>query len=192
MRIPTARQVMDTLCKVIAGTGQVINVFLLVISPMALLMLLVALLMFPDHHRTHRRRIEALEAVPLTVAATIRMCEDNSHYCYAEFTDAEGHDRYGKLEWTYYAKPVKAELAKLERGDKIVVRYAHDQYVDDIVPAQQYDAFLHYKGYMYEMGGIAAVSWTILILHPEVMLYALVDDIGTHFDDKWQRMTNAL
>lgn len=185
-------QVIDRLAKIALGAVQLVNVLLMLISPLALLMLIVALIMFLDYQGAHQRQIKALEAAPRTTTATISSCYDEDEYCYAEFIDAAGRERYGKLDWRYYAEPVQAELAEMERGDPVVVRYAHDQYENDIVLAQQYDAFVHYKGYMYEMGGIAAVSWAILILHPEVMLYALVDDIGTHFDNKWQRMTNAL
>jgi len=179
----------DRLCAALLVVKRFVNVLLLLISPMALLMLIVAVIMFLDTHGAYRRRVQALEEVPLTAEAAVASCYEDDHYCFAEFTDVRGRERYGKLDWRYYSKEVVAELSTLTRGDVVTVRYASDWYESEVMLAEHYEAFLNYRGYVYEMGGVALVSWAILILHPEVMLFALVDDIGARVDGKWKRMT---
>jgi hypothetical protein len=169
---------------------RVINVFLMLISPMALLMLIVALIMGIDHHGRFQRQLAALDEVPRTTTATIASCYPEERYCYANFTDTTGLERYGKLEWRYYATDVIAELETLERGDTILVRYPDDEDEEILILAEHYNAFAIYRRYISDMAWIALVSWFILFLHPEVMLYALVDDMGAYFDRKWKRMTS--
>lgn len=186
--VPRITTCMASLRKIILTVPRVVNVFLLLISPMALLMLIVAIIMLLDYQGAHHRQRRALEEITLTTTATIASCYEEDRYCYAEFTDVHGRERYGRLDWRYYYPAVAAELATLSRGDTVSVRYANEPYENDIVLAEYYDAFATYRGYLYEMGGIALVSWLILILHPEIMLVALVDDIGAHVDRKWNRI----
>jgi hypothetical protein len=169
---------------------RVINVFLMLISPMALLMLIVGLIMGIDHHGRFQRQLAALEEVPRTTTATIASCYPDERYCYANFTDTTGLERYGKLEWRYYDANVIAKLETLERGDNLLVRYSDDEDEHILILAEHYDAFAIYRRYISDMAWIVLVSLVILILHPEVMLYALVDDMGAYFDRKWKRMTS--
>jgi len=182
------KRTMDSLLKAFFFTRMFFSVLLMAISPMALLMMIVAIIMLLDYHGAHERRRRALEEVPLTTTATITNCYENEYFCFVTFTDSQGRERYGKLKWSYYPDEATAELTALTHGDVLQIRYANELYEDTVVLAEHYDAFRNYKGYLYETGGIALVSWIILILHPEIMLLALIDDIGTHVDRKWNRI----
>jgi hypothetical protein len=80
----------------------------------------------------------------------------------------------------------------MDRGDTIYVRFAQRERENEIILAEHYDDFTNYKGHLIETGSIALVSWVILILHPEIMLFSLVDNLGSIFDAKWKRMTKPL
>lgn len=180
----------EKLRSLIMNILRLINVFLMLISPMALLMLIVGLIMGIDYHGRLQRQLAALEEVPRTTTATIASCYPDERYCYANFTDTTGLERYGKLEWRYYAEDVIDKLEALERGDTILVRYADDEYENILILAEHYDAFPIYRRNISDMISIVLVSLFILFLHPEVMLYALVDDMGAYFNRKWQKMTS--
>ena len=171
---------------------QYTNVFLMAISPMALLMLIVAFIMFLDYYGEHQRLQETLDEAVLTTTATITSCYNDNRRCYAEFTDIQGNERYGTLNWKYYPRTVADKLANFERGATVQIRYARQRYQNDIVLAEYYHIFLSYKGYLYEIGGIALVSWIILILHPEIMLYTLIDNLDAYMKEKWDRITKSL
>jgi hypothetical protein len=165
-----------------------INIFLMLISPMVLILLIVGFVMLLDTIGTQRRLIERLEEVPLTTSAVISFCYAEERYCFSDFVDENGIERYGKLDWRYYSDETTAWLASLDRDDVVEVRYAAYQYEDNIVLVEEYDRFLDYKGHLYQNGGIMLVSWFILMLHPEALLFSLVDDLGSAVDEKMKRM----
>ncbi len=162
------------------------------ISPMALLMLIVGFLMTLDARSAHRRFQEALETEVLTAEAEIASCYHDEGFCYAQYVDVSGEDRYDRLDLGYYPAPIREKLDRLERGDVVEVRYSLDPYETGIVIAENYQDFLTYWGYLADMVGIMAVSWFILVLHPEIMLLALIDDVGKLSDSKWKRMTKSV
>ncbi|MBN1264723.1 MAG: hypothetical protein JXA25_04470 [Anaerolineales bacterium] len=166
---------------------RVIDLFLMAISPMVLLLLIVGVIMMMDTIGAHRRLLEKLEEVPHTTGARITSCYPEEYFCFADFIDENGIDRYGKLEWRYYSEETTARLVTLKRDDIIEVRYADYRFEDHIVLAAEYDNFLIYKGHIIQNGGIILGCWLILILHPEVMLVTLVDNLRTIVDKKWKR-----
>lgn len=168
------------------------DVLLLLISPLALLMVIVALVMLVDTWGTHNRLRQTLEEVPLTIQAEIASCYPEDGYCFTTFVDQQGRERYEKLDWRYYSPDIHADLESLERGDLIQVRYPDDWGENEVILAEFYDDFQQYRGYLYDMGSIALVSWLVLIRHPEVLLFTLVDEIGAYFDAKWNRMVKRL
>ena len=186
----TLREISELGKLVVVVAAKLFDVLLWLISPLALLMLIVGMITFLDRWGTHRRLRLALEEDYLVASATISWCYQDGGYCYTDFTDEQGRERYGKLDWRFYSKAVRAELSELDRGQTVLVRYASDEFEDDLVLAEHYHAFLHYRGYIYDTVGLALASWLILIRHPEVMLLALVDDLGPRVDEKWKRMTD--
>jgi hypothetical protein len=168
---------------------RIFNVFLMIISPMALLMLIVGFLMTLDARSTHRRLQDALDAEVRTVEAEIASCYPEEGFCYAQYVDVSGEDRYDRLDLGYYPDMIRERIGQLERGDVVEVRYSLDRYETEIVIAEYYQEFATCKGYYADMVGIMAVSWFILVLHPEIMLVALVDDVGKVTDPKWKRIT---
>jgi hypothetical protein len=168
------------------------DVLLLLISPLALLMVIVALVMLVDTWGTHNRLRQALEEVPLTVQADVASCYPEDGYCFTTFVDQRGRERYGKLNWRYYSPEVRADLEALERGDQVLVRYPDDWGENEVILAGDYHDFQEYRGYFYDMGIVGLVSWFILIRHPEVLLFTLVDEIGAYFDTKWNRMVERI
>jgi len=167
------------------------NVLLMAISPMALLMLIVGFLMTLDARSAHRRLQEALEKVVLTAEAEIASCYPDEAFCYAQYVDVSGEERYDRLDLGYYPDSIREKLGRLERGEQVEVRYSLDPYETGIVFAEYYQDFVTYWGYYADMVGIMLVSWFILVLHPEVMLITLVEDIGKLSDSKWKRMTKS-
>lgn len=175
--------------EVISVIPRFFNVLLLLISPMALLMLVVGFIMLLDTRATHNRLRDALELEVLTAEAEIASCYPEDGFCFAKYVDVSGADRYDRLDTGYYPGDLRTYITMLEEGDEVVVRYSMDPYETEIVLAEHYEAFVTYKGYYVEMAGMMAVSWFILILHPEILLAALVDDFGTLIDAKWKRVT---
>ena len=116
-------------------------------------------------------------------------CYEENRYCFADYIDTAGLERYGKLDWRYYPEEVVSELMLLQRGEMVEVRYAEQAYENNVILMDQYDAFINYKGYLVDAAGIVLVCWIILILHPEVMLFSLVEDINLILQDKWRRVT---
>ena len=183
------QRMMEIINIVFSNIKKFVNIFLWLISPLAFLMLIVAIIMLMDFQGKHHRQRAALEEEPLVATATITSCFPEERFCYAEFTDITGRERHGRLDWRYYSNVMQLDLKSLGQWDRISVRYARDKYADDIVLANHYGAFLTYRGYYFDMGGIALVSWGILMLHPEIMLIALVKDLETYIDKKWNRIT---
>lgn len=167
------------------------NVFLFLIFPMALLMLIVAAVMMVDRQGAYVRLQNVLQEEVLVERAIVRRCYEEDRFCFAEFTDQLGWERYGRLDWYYSPRGFQDQLAVLEAGDEITIRYAGDWIEDQVILADRFDDFLRYRGHWIEMGGIGGVSWLILILHPEIMLFMLVDDMGALIDQKWKRRTGV-
>ncbi|MBN1303066.1 MAG: hypothetical protein JXA13_01425 [Anaerolineales bacterium] len=172
-----AANLKDSILKAILFTKKFVSLLLMAISPMALLMLIVAIIMFFDDYGSHQRMIIALDEVPLTATAVISSCYPEDRYCYVQFSDQSGRERFEKLDWRYYPEASVQESKTLTTGDQVIVRYANQLYASESVLAGNYQEFLDYRGYYYEMGGIALVCWVNLILYPEVMLFALVEDV---------------
>ena len=178
--------------KYILAIKAFIDVLLLAISPMALLMLIVVVIMLPDNYGAHRRLREALEKTPQTAMATITNCYEEDRYCSAGCVDTDGQEHYCKLDWRYYPEEIRVGLARLERGDMVTVRFAPQAPNGEVVLAEHYEVFTEYKGYLYDLGIVGLVCWGILILHPEIMLFSLVDNFNQVLDTKWKRMTRPL
>jgi hypothetical protein len=170
----------------LSTAGRVVSALSMAISPIALLLFIVGFIMLLDNHNAYQRLRGRLEQAPLTSTATISFCAEESQYCFADFTDSLGRERFGKIEWKYYPAEATAGLEGLEPGDQISIRYASYQYEERVVLAQYYPAFLGYKGYYYEEGGIMLACWLVLLFFPEIMLYGLVDDISSLVKSKWQ------
>jgi hypothetical protein len=145
--------------------------------------------MFLDNFGTHQRLVEELEQTPLTATATITGCYQENRYCFANFFDSQGQERFGKLDWRYYPEEVVSELILLQRGNLIEVRYAEQIYENNVILVNQYDSFLNDKGYFYDAIGIALACWIILMIHPEVMLFSLVDDMNVILQNKWEKVS---
>jgi hypothetical protein len=171
---------------------QIANIILLIMSPMAVFMLIVAFLVGLEQGGLHRELRQELTAQKLTAPATITNCYPDSGYCFAEFIDHQGNERYGTLEWRYYDDVTKAEIMAFDSGKQIEVHYATPLYENSLVLSDQFDVFYAYKGHYYNAARIIIISWAILMLHPEVLLFALVPDIEKKIGQKWQRMIAEL
>jgi len=165
------------------------NVFLMLISPMVYLLLIVGFIMTLDTIGSHRRMVEKLEEVPHTTEAVITSCYEDGRYCFVEFVDENGIERYGKLDWIYYPEDTTDWLATLERDDVVNVRYADYRFEENVVLVEYYARFLNDKSHLIQNGGIVLVCWLILIIHPEVLLVLLTDNMGKTVDIKWKRIT---
>jgi hypothetical protein len=174
---------------ILAWIPRLFNVFMMLISPMVYLLLIVGFIMMLDTIGSHRRLVEKLEEVPHSTDVVITSCYEEGHYCFADFVDENGIKRYGKLDWRYYPEDTANWLATLERDDVVRVRYADYRFEDNVVLAEYYGHFLNYKGHLVQNGGIILVCWLILIIHPEVLLFSLVENMGSTVDTKWKRMT---
>ncbi len=169
-------------------TLQSLHIFLWAISPMAALLLIVALIAGLDQGGAHRLLRSRLEANPQTAAAVISGCHPDSGYCFADFVDSQNQQRYGVLQWRYYAEDIQTKIMNLPRGTVIQVRYAAEIYENQVVLADHFQEFYEFKGHIYDVIGLGAISWVILMLHPETLLFMLVPDMGARIEQKWKRM----
>lgn len=178
--------------KYILALKAVFDMLLLAISPMVLMLLIVAVIMLPDNYGAHRRLREALEKTPQTAIATITNCHEEDRYCFADCIDINGQEYYCKLDWRYYPEEIRAGLARLEQGDKVTVRFAPQAHDNEVVLAEYYEVFTEYKGYLYDLGITGLVCWGILILNPEILFFSLVDNLKQVVDAKWKRIIRPL
>lgn len=142
-----------------------VDVFVLALSPMAILGFVVIAIIALDGFGTHVNFVRGLEQHGAIAAGTLYYDGADDPTAVVEL--AGGQQEYLVLYMKYYSRDT---LAALSDGQTVRVRYtAPPEHEYKAVLEDHYDEVRAYWGYLKEVIWVLAVCWFMLVLHPELL-----------------------
>jgi hypothetical protein len=140
------------------------DIFLFAISPLAILMAVVALIVLADRASEHNRFLRELRASGQVTNAEVSGIEWEYALVFVRYIQ-EGEERFGLLYTRYYPEAAH----QLQLGQSLRVRYLPHGSAEEVIWEDHFSAVENYYGYAREGGIMLAVAWIIVVLHPEFL-----------------------
>jgi hypothetical protein len=139
------------------------DVFLLAVSPLAILMFVVGLIVLADRAGEHNRFVRDLRAGSV-VNAEVTEVDQEEDLITVRYL-AGGEERYGLLYTHYYP----GAFEDLRAGQSVRVRILPQAYEARVAWEERFAQVEGYLGYAVEPGIILAIAWLVVVLHPEFL-----------------------
>ncbi len=150
---------------------KILDAFLLLISPLAILMFVVGTIMALDGYSTHRDFLRRLAQNGATAQAIVERADET--WVFVRFADPQGDPaRVGLVRRSYYPAQV---LAALQPGARLEIRYLLPIFESQAVITDRMADVEGYWGFLWQPGILLLASWVVIILHPEPLFWGFVD-----------------
>ncbi len=157
---------------------QILDVLLLIMSPIAILFFLLGSIMLPVELNEHPNYLEALDKETIIVEARVDYIYDDGDI-HLEFTNPEGKQDYRILDTIYYTPETQASL----QIDSIhIIRYVPKNY--DVEPALE-NHLDQVRAYRQDLSGlyfILGISWLALIIRPDFLYVGYISNYEALFN----------
>lgn len=142
-----------------------VDVFVLALSPMAILGFVIATIIMLDGFGTHVNFVRALQQDGQLGSGTLYYDGPADTTAVVELDEPDGEML---ILYTRYYSP--ATLNSLAEGQTVRVRYtAPPEHEYKAVLEDHFDEVRAYWGYLKEVIWVLAVCWFMLVLHPELL-----------------------
>jgi hypothetical protein len=151
-----------------------LNLLMLLLSPLAILMFVVGVIVMFDRTATHQGFLRRLEQSGVVTQAVIERVDANWIVVrFADLTDQE--PRIGLVNPVYYAPEV---LPALKPGVAVSVRYMFPDYESQGVLNEHLTAVQNYWGFLWQPGIMMLIAWVIVVRYPDLLFWGFLDDSG--------------
>jgi len=147
-----------------------LDVFLFLLSPLAILCVVVAVIVLADRYATHRGDVLAFEREGAPVSAAVFRIEPEDGLVIVAYPEG-GETRYGLMYTHYYPQA----LTVLNEGQRLTVRALPAGQGDRVVWEERFGQFAGYWGYATAPLGMLVCAWAVVILHPEFLYLGYAD-----------------
>lgn len=142
-----------------------IDMFLYITSPLAIILFIVTVIVFLERVGEYRGFVDDLsDNGKITQAKVTGIFDD---LLTIEFVDPQTEDtRYGVIETEYYAADV---LDGIKPHDVIEIRYLLPAYESHAVIESAFNQVKSYWGYLTDVLVMFVISWVWIVIHPEFL-----------------------
>lgn len=151
----------------------VLDFFFTFLAILAPLMFLVGVIAGLDRWGAHNRFLRNLETRGKTTKATVTYV--NKHdYAGLRFNDANGRERFGRLDFHYYPAQI---VEAIQPGDTLDVVYI-DALISEsekIVLAGYYDMVKTAPPVTSDVWWLLGISWLVVALRPQFVFFGMLD-----------------
>ena len=151
-----------------------LDMLLLLLSPLAILMFVVGVIVVIDRTGTHQAFLRRLEQNPVLTQAVVDQID--SDWIVVRFADPnEKEARIGLVKPVYYPPEV---IRALKPGDTVNLRYMAPAYESQAVLDDYYAAVQNYLGFLIEPLIILLVAWVVIVRYPDLLFWGFIDDFS--------------
>ncbi|MBN2148949.1 MAG: hypothetical protein JW726_16310 [Anaerolineales bacterium] len=162
---------MQTLKKTLGYVLKFLDMLLMAISPLMVIMFIIAVIMGINSAAGHLRLVRALEQKGQVTTGSIDYVSIHLDSITVNLVTTDGSQIKGYLALKYYSEEV---IHSLNVGDEVAIRYVPglNDYPIDLVLENHYDQVRgHWVTLVMQAAIMALVSWVFIVIHPEVLFY---------------------
>jgi len=162
---------MQTLKKYLGYVLRFFDLLLIAISPLMVIMFIIAVIMGLDYGGTHLRLVNRLEQKGQVTTGTIETISIYSNSLTVSLPDPDGNVQKSYLELKYYSEETIQSLAV---GDEVAIRYVPgiNNFPIDLVLEEHLDQVRGYFSLaLRQVIIIGLISWVFIVIHPEVLFF---------------------
>jgi len=146
------------------------DIILMVLSPLAILMVIVGVIVLMDRGSEHDRFVRSMREDGQVIEGIISGLDREDEIIFVH-TTSQGEDSY----WLLYTKYYPEALDLLDEGQKVRIRYLPPGYEAEVIWEDHFDAFEGYRGYALDVGVMLLAAWLIVVIHPEFLYIGYLD-----------------
>lgn len=155
---------------------QLIDLFLISLSPLAILGFVIFLIIILSGLIEHVSLIQQYETQGRETTAKILYAPDpDSEYLLVKYNGTGGQVEDGYVRTRYYQPET---IAQYREGQLLSVYILPEQVEHEVIPVADFNEFRAYRGYWQGMWLPLLVSYLIVIVHPELLYLGLTDQRG--------------
>jgi hypothetical protein len=151
--------------------------FILLISPMTILLFVVGVIAMIDRVGIHQGFLRKLDQSGMVTTATVssifRSAVSDEPTIAVDFMDQLQQERMGFIQTKYYPAEV---VDSIHRGDVVNIRYLEPAYESQAILNDYYSNVCGYFGFAYDVIVMMLISWVLIIIHPEFLLLGFGQD----------------
>lgn len=145
---------------------------MLLLSPLAILMFVVGVIVVLDRAGTHQAFLRRLEQNSVLTQAVVDQVD--ADWIVVRFADPnEKEPRIGLVKPVYYPPEV---VRALQPGDTVSLRYMAPAYESQAVLNDYYNDVQNYLGFLWEPGIILLIAWVVIVRYPDFLFWGFIDD----------------
>jgi hypothetical protein len=141
-----------------------IDAGLLVMSPLAILMVIVAVIVLLDRAGEHAQFLNAMHTHGRVVDGQVSGVEREDALIFVRYIDG-GQEETGLLYTKYYPEA----LNMLNEGQALRIRFDPHDVDRNLVWEDHFSAVENYWGYAVDSGLMLLIGWLIVVIHPEFL-----------------------
>ncbi len=154
---------------------QVIDVFLMLVSPLMVLMFIIAVSMLLGRSSQHFRLVKGLQEQGV-VAQAVVVNEQPSSLGIPVVFDQPGYgEQYLFIQTDYYSPEV---VQSLHQGDQVSILYTPEFNESRAVLADHFEDVKRWYGFVVEPLGMMLVACLAVIVHPEILYVGYAKNLG--------------
>lgn len=151
--------------------------FILLISPMTILLFIVSVIAILDRVGNHQSFLRNLDQSGMVTTATVssffQSAVSGEPTIAVDFIDPLQQERTGFIKTKYYPAEI---IASIHRGDIVNIRYLEPAYESQVILNDYYANVRNYFGFAYDVIGMMLISWVLIIIHPEFLFLGFGQD----------------
>ncbi len=175
---------MPTLKKYLGYVLRFFDLLLMAISPLMMIMFIIAVIMGMDYGGAHLRLLSRLEQKGQVTTGRIDYISIHGNSLTVSLPGSDGSEIKGYLELKYYSEETIQSLAV---GDEVTIRFVPglNDYPIDLALEEHLDQVRGYFSLaLRQVLIMALVSWVVIVIHPEVLFYGF----GQEYLDGMQKV----
>jgi hypothetical protein len=151
-----------------------IDIFLLLASPLMILMFIVAVIALLDRGNQHFRLVKGLQEQGLVTQAEVLDEQPSSLGIPVVFDQPGFGEQYFFIKTDYYSPEV---IQSLHEGDQISILYTPEFNESRAVLADHFDDVRHWLGFAVDPLVMMLVACLTVIAHPEILYIGYIENI---------------
>jgi hypothetical protein len=152
----------------------IFDLFLLLISPLAILMFVVGVIVILDRTGTQQSFLRRLEQTGVVAQAVVDRVDPD--WIVVRLTDQAGNEpRIGLIKPVYYPHEV---VSALKPGDLVSVRYTNPEFESQAVLNDHLADVQNYWGFLWEPAIMMLIAWVVIVRWPYLLFWGFIEDGG--------------
>jgi hypothetical protein len=137
---------------------------LLAVSPLAILVVVVALIILAERAGEHNRFMREMRESGQVVDAIVSGVDQEAQLVFVRFAEQDENQ-----VWLLYTHYYPEALEQLSKGQTVRVRYLPASSEAKVLWEDHITAAYTYWGYAVDSGMMLIIAWLIVIIHPEFL-----------------------